>query len=176
MIKKSRLEELIKQDKKIYFIDWTYKEIKSVNKIVVSDYIITLEIVNDLLYVIRKEDAYKPEIIWTLKLSDIFETKEEAEWYKEFGSIERTETLKLPTWEEFNKDNFGIKFYNKDREFRLHRVRYSSSDKNPLWRIDLYASYGDDEDTIAWKKSWDLTKENYIESCKLCVKLFKGEE
>ena len=175
MIEKSRLEELIEQGATIYdkYRSYSLKNEKYIS----SDfsYERTAEIKDNKLHYTYEDNDYYEDLDKWLELEQLFETEKDAKWYKEFGSIERTETLKLPTWEEFNKDNFGIKFYNKDREFRLHRVRYSSSDKNPLWRIDLYASYGDDEDTIAWKKSWDLTKENYIESCKLCVKLFKGE-
>ena len=168
MIEKSRLEELIKEGATIY--EAKYGKVNPVDLAKQR-----VRFISEKMNMIDFEPSTEEKYLNHKYFHRLFETKEEAEWYKEFGSIERTETLKLPTWEEFNKDNFGIKFYNKDREFRLHRVRYSSSDKNPLWRIDLYASYGD-EDTIAWKKSWDLTKENYIESCKLCVKLFKGEE
>lgn len=112
----------------------------------------------------------------SVDLERIFETEEDAKFALKFKRIPKTEYLDLPTWEEFNKDNFGIKFYNKSREFCLHRVRYSASDKNPLWKIDLYESYGDDEDTVAWKKSWDLTKENYLEACEVARKLWLGEE
>lgn len=112
----------------------------------------------------------------SLDLERIFETEEDAEFALRYKRIPKTEYLDLPTWEEFNKDNFGVRFYNKSREFCLHRVRYSASDKKPLWKIDLYESYGDDEDTVAWEKSWDSTKENYLEACELCRKLWLGEQ
>ena len=40
-------------------------------------------------------------------------TKEEAEWELEFGNITRTETLRLPTFEEIKKAEF-FKFIGKD--------------------------------------------------------------
>lgn len=40
--------------------------------------------------------------------------EEAAEWHKEFGNITRTETLKLPTWEELkNKTEHYISFSTK---------------------------------------------------------------
>lgn len=162
MIEKSRLEKLIKQDKKIYFIDWAYKEIKSVNKIVVSDYIITLEIVNDLLYVIRKEDAYKPEIIWKLKLNDLFETRKQAEWALKYQHIPRAEYLDLPIWEEFCKH----KYISFNDEFCSRYVL--KLNKNSKLILTKYP-----ED---WEIFYEqATEENYEKACDLCVKLFKEE-
>ena len=172
MITKERLEELIKEGATIYVPDdlWqTIGEIHLEKKCYISE---NNKLCNDE---ITYKDLPGAIAMYSIPLEELFETKEDARWELEMTAT-RTETLKLPTWKEFNKDNFGIKFYNKSREFCLHRVRYSASDKNPLWKIDLYESYGDDEDTVAWEKSWDLTKENYIEACKLCIKLFKGEE
>lgn len=162
MITKERLKELIEQGATIYFINSDSVDCKD------SKYP-SVEVGNNYASILYGGHWHN------IDYENLFETEEDAKWELEMTAT-RTETLKLPTWEEFNKDNFGIKFYNKSREFCLHRVRYSSSDKNPLWKIDLYESYGDDEDTVAWEKSWDLTKENYINACKLCLRLFKGEE
>ena len=78
MITKERLKELIEQDKVFY---WVFnKEIRILCNLSVPTY-------------------WKKN--WELYGKDCFETKEEAEWHKEFGCIERPERLELPTWEEF---------------------------------------------------------------------------
>ena len=94
----------------------------------------------------------------------LFESLEDAHWYLDFGNITRTETLKLPNWEE--KDMF---------------FEFTDIDGND---IDLTICYGNiliqyyNKDNILTKEYFNkpLTKENYIEACKLCKKLFLGEE
>lgn len=156
MIEKQRLEELIKQGAFVY---------KIIGKNIVQ------MCANDIptFYTLNDEN-------WNIWKTDYFETKEEAEFALRFKRIPKTEYLDLPTWEEFLKNNFGVKFYYKSREFHLHKVRYSADDKNPEWKINLYESYCNDDDTVAWEKEWELTKENYIEACEICRKLFLGEE
>ncbi len=163
MIEKERLQELIEQNKEIYFVNWTYKEIECVNKIVIADYIITLEIVNDLLYVIRKEDAYKPEVIWKLKLNELFETKEDAEFALRYKRIPHTEYLDLPDWEEVEGD-YSLEFGNSSLEIYKSTNRILvMTNRNYLGLYD----YAFDKET---------TKENYLEACEICRKLWLGEE
>lgn len=101
-------------------------------------------------------------------LEDLFETKEEADWENEFGNITRTETLRLPNWEEFQnilrkKGRVDIYFYDTNKQ------------QHALWItmvqicvVDFFSdgSYGGTDEP--------LTKENYTEACRLCKKLFLG--
>lgn len=100
------------------------------------------------------------------KLEDLFATKEEAEWQLEFGNITRTEKLELPTWEQFKK-NKCFNFVGIDWTFyELHNRR----------RNKLQLDYSYDNDYYRPEKEWKLTYENYLEACRLCKKLFLGEE
>lgn len=149
MITKERLEELIEQGATIYFVykgnvDW-------------------------------KEGIYKDDFIlgethlaicWglqshALNYQDIFETEEEAEWHKEFGCIERTERLELPTWEEFDGQKF-VWFWDKDHKpCCLHYLNCNNM---------IFVNVDNKVIEIG-----ELTKENYYEACKLVKSLFLGE-
>lgn len=148
MIKKERLEELMKNNGKIYhIIEFNGECAVEKNKAVDFNAV-------DLLYSLMNGDKNK----W-------FETKEEAEWELEFGNITRTETLKLPSWEEFCKVK-DLGFYGA-----THTHYHIFSDLEWLWLVQR-------EDDEEW--SYDLfceraTKDNYIEACKLAKKLFLGE-
>lgn len=89
-----------------------------------------------------------------------FETKEEAEWCLEFGNIARVEKLSLPTFDEFKDKAGGLMFYIK-----TGYVLLSISDDRKMVYIQ-----GDELIFNA-----PLTKENYIDACKICKRLFKGE-
>lgn len=103
----------------------------------------------------------------------LFETKEEAEWQLEFGNITRTETLKLPTWEEAQKKLEVEICAPKGRKYLLQTkiiTGYSCERENPyIIRIDRIG-YADSQ------IDFEYTKENYIEACRLAKKLFLGEE
>lgn len=86
----------------------------------------------------------------------LFETKAEAEWHAEFGCIERTDRLELPTWEEFWNSGQTIWFTGKDGG------QYSLSIYNrEILLNDTYIGY--------------LDKENYTLACRKCKELFLGE-
>lgn len=101
-------------------------------------------------------------------LNDIYETKEDAEFSLEFQNITRTETLNLPTWEELNKkvDTIPNMFWQiaKCSEFIL----FLQTDKT-LNNTQIILRGNDDT------YNWGLTKENYLEACKIAKKLFLGE-
>lgn len=92
-------------------------------------------------------------------LNDIYETKEDAEFALEFQNIKRTETLNLPTWKKFKKDE-SFQFSDK----------YGSD-----WDLYIYSSgiivLLNGNKTYYFNNS----KEGYIEACKIVKKLFLGE-
>ena len=82
----------------------------------------------------------------------------------EFGNITRTETLKLPTWEEIDA-GYELEFGNSCLEvYKTGNRILVKTDKDCY--SDLYAYIFDEP----------ATKENYLEACELCRKLFLGEE
>lgn len=156
MITKERLEELIEQGATI----WTNNicHIKLVN-----DNQHNIELYKDCLY-IEEEFKSKSNIWWedyTKEFKDLFETKEEAEWHKEFGCIERTERLELPTWEEFDGQKF-VWFFDKDHKgCCLHYLNCSNK---------IFVNVGGEVVEIG-----ELNKENYTIACRKAKELFLGE-
>ena len=101
-------------------------------------------------------------------IGDIFATKEEAEWGLEFGDIERTEMLELPTWEQAleQSSEVGCGTTFVDAYKGKWQLIFA---KDEIILCD-WSIMGRDK---SWKK---LTYENYLEACRLCKKLFLGEE
>lgn len=157
MIEKRRLEELIKQGATIYCPYYMYYDgVELDNQDYVDD---------EFLYIFRqvwkKESSYDK-----FPFKCLFETREDAEWYREFGSIERTERLELPTWEEVSRDlenapvgNYVIK---SSDGWSLEYVKYNET------VIGLYSEY-------VWSE-WEATKENYSLACRKAKELFLGEK
>ena len=152
MISKERLEELIEQGATIY----------KIRDNMIIDYQLC-----SYNYLEDNELIYENVITnycrsWIGKLDDFFETEEDAKWELEMTAT-RTETLKLPNWEEFRK--LG--------EFTFYGFHQG--------KIKMFYNISDDEIKIDTGKDWYIfykkyNKENYIEACKLCLRLFKGEE
>ena len=154
MITKERLEELIEQSATIYrtYADVSVQEVKLNKK--------HMKVDNAFLWQ-KMTGAFKG---CGTPLDKLFETKEEAEWHKEFGCIERTERLELPTWEEVIKldTSNGIKTIKIFDDIWF----YITWDKKVvLTNLLTREFYSHDK----------LTKENYTLACRQCVKLFKGE-
>lgn len=153
-ITKEKLQELIEQGATIYWICGKNIEKKPLkhkyHKFCVVD--------NGMIY----EDNEKLGIgIWKHKLSKLFETKEEAEWHKEFGCIERTERLELPSWKEFEKDSV-VYFIDKQG---YNWDFYITDDKTSIILINGYEHY-----------EFEFTKENYTLACRKAKELFLGEK
>ena len=82
------------------------------------------------------------------------------DWEREFGCIERTERLVLPTWEEIQKYE---RFDFKDKYNHSYTLHYISGFKNLAisgWSTEYYAP---------------ATQENYTLACRKCKELFLGE-
>ena len=161
MISKERLEELIEQGATIYSNE--YGEIQLIKENDLSLYENGQN--NYILYALEPNKKYHNEIFD----EDLFETKEDAEFSLEFKNITRTETLNLPTWKELNKkvDTIPNMFWQiaKCSEFIL----FLQTDKT-LNNSQIILRGNDDT------YNWGLTKENYLEACKIAKKLFLGEE
>lgn len=100
-------------------------------------------------------------------IEDIFETKEDAEWHKEFGCIERTEQLVLPTWEEFSKCDKIVKFFTREIFYSMYVFEKNKS-TNDCWII-IRADNGERD---WWVFEEKLTKVNYTIACRKCRGLF----
>jgi hypothetical protein len=157
MITKERLQELIEQGATIW--SEQFRE-----KFLLKDFT-NIDFYNGFVSCFYKNR----ELI--INLNKVFETQEEAEWYKEFGCIERTERLELPTWEEIKHDfidnqqsggNYCVKeFFGKEQEYSLDIVVWNGEAKVAVSDDDFYEP---------------LTKENYILACRKAKELFLGEK
>ena len=98
---------------------------------------------------------------------DLWETKEEADWHREFGCIKRTERLDLPTWEQFDNSYKIIEFTSKlGKKCRIDGSFHLDSQLG-------YITLTVDHKTIVDLR--DYTKENYIKVCEKAKELFLGE-
>ena len=147
MIIKERLEELIEQCATIYSNEYGEIQLKKENDLSLYENGQN----NYILYALEPNKKYHNEIFD----EDLFETEEEAKWFSEFGCIERTERLELPTWEEFNNQP---EFYFDD--YTLVKI----NDKILL--KDCFEDY-------VYK---EFTKENYTLACRKAKELFLGEK
>ena len=167
MISKERLEELIEQGATIYSTDTKmYGLVK------------WLELENKLERLeFNKDGEVKLFIIdngwwhW-FNLKDLYEDLEDVKWHKEFGHIERTERLELPTWEELFKEDRVLDCYTQ--EFGI--VKNRSFIGVVLLGVDftneiVEVSIGSDQIFCEL-----LTKENYTIACKRARDLFLGEK
>ena len=157
MITKERLEELIEQGATIYGIDdrWDIVEVRELDaqQIYYSSSNANYQYVFDDHSVVEFFD------------DKLFETKEDAEEYAEFGNIPRIEWLELPSWEDVLKgEDISIHFQNqrKDIAYELY--------------VDAYKGgiFIEKDHEVIWIRP--TTRENYNEARRLCVKLFKGED
>lgn len=154
MIDKERLEKLIKQGATIYrtYADVSVQEVR-LNK----NY---MKVDNAFLWQ-KMKGAFKS---CGTPLDKLFETKEDAEWHKEFGCIERTERLELPTWEDACD---GITHNIPFTTPKCQKVEMIICDEY----IDIVSIY---QSIIDFSKP--LTKENYTLACRKAKELFLGEK
>lgn len=93
-------------------------------------------------------------------ISNLFETKEEAEWELEFGNITRTEKLELPTWKEVQNG----KRYCFDDKYHTHNYMFG---KSYLIKNCIIVGINGSADN-----KFDCNYDGYINACRLCKKLF----
>ena len=158
MITKNRLEELIQKEITFYVVCWG--KIKTI-------------LPNDLVYMDIEEDTICYEVVddtpRTTDLGHLFETRKDADWYIEFGRIQRVERLKLPTWEEFiKKPNLP----ENDIVFKTEGHGYKCYHGFGILYIIKY----DEKDRVETIFEKPLTEENYTLACRKCKSLFLGEQ
>lgn len=149
MITRERLEELMKQGAKVYR---TYADVC----VCELDLKKCIEIDNGYAWVkgtgCVKQCGYP--------LENLYETKEEAKFAKEFKNITRIDTLNLPTFEELKKfERFDFEAKDGHR-YTIHFI--SGFNTLAITGIIENKYYG------------EATKENYLEACKIAKKLFLG--
>ena len=162
MITKERLEELIKQKQPIYYKDYYI--------IYPSKWRYGYAIPEQLECLYKKPFN---KLIW-YDLIDLYGSKEERDWHREFENITRTETLKLPTWEKIKRKPTIISFMSKD--WKLCKLGLGeivavigNGTKSSKKRYVCVCIDKDDH-------YFERTEKGYIEACELCRKLFLGEE
>lgn len=162
MITKERLEELIEQGATVCnaYKDWDNVWHCRFGNVVQEE--------NHLLF---KENGSSLSVIMH-DTNNLYETKEQAEWEWEFGCIERTERLELPTWEELFKEDRVLDCYTQ--EFGI--VKNRSFIGVVLLGVDftneiVEVSIGSDQIFCEL-----LTKENYTLACRKAKELFLGEK
>jgi len=156
MIQPDRLKELIFQEKGCYVLFGSDIGYIHLNK----EYKPEIQKNRDgeyFIYLYTNNEFESKDIIFVY---DLFETEEEAEWALEFGNITREEKLSLPSWEEIKK---GRATFFSD----VNHLGFIT----PL-DIIVINEYDDGSKTLL---KTPLTKENYIEACRLAKKLFLGE-
>lgn len=172
MITAERLKELIKQGEGIYKLD--SGKIYKIQLINNNDYKVNIG-TQDLYIDWRERNEYGYG--WwkndRISFENLFETKEEAEWELEFGNIARTETLRLPSWNDAQK-GISYQFYAPKGNVYLLETKvktgYSCDRENPyIIRIERIGYSNNEND-------YEFNKDNYIEACRLAKKLFMGEK
>lgn len=156
MISREQLEDLIKKNMPIYGIDYgRYLEpdiveipVRSLRYCPSND---------NYQYLSSKDgDCY----LYEFSNEDLYETKEDVEFAKEFKNITRTETLNLPTFEELKKfERFDFKAKDGHR-YTIHFI--SGFNTLAITGIIENKYYG------------EAIKENYLEACKIAKNLFLG--
>ena len=159
MIKKERLEELLEQGATIYE---AYPDgIDKINLANTAHYD----------YLLAQQELK----IQKIEFEYLHETKEDAEFFREFGFIEKPLKLNLPRWEEFKK----LEFYTEKAKI-IFCKRIESCLKLPVFEeenyevIEIWETTFDGENSCHYHEL--ATKENYILACRKCKELFLGDE
>ena len=169
MISKERLEELIEQEATIWAVydEDRMEQIKLIVRMmgVSVDEYNKLHDCEPMLY-----SQFCGVFRDICPISWLFETKEDAEWHKEFGCIERTERLELPTWEEDVCKDILFSALGGTRYIFMKKIKtgYSIEKENPY--IIRIQKIGECDNFI----DYEYTKENYTLACRKAKELFLG--
>ena len=154
MIKKERLEELIEKEAAVFVIDCNNK----VKRIPLGESVTFFADGGNVF-------CYP---FGNCLIDEVFENEEDAEWHKEFGCIERTERLELPTWEEvvdiIYGGSFGVQTIIKFDKCKFgYKLQLDGN-------VYIFVDKGTDTLFMG-----SLTKENYTLACRKAKELFLGE-
>lgn len=163
MITKERLEELIEQGATIYSLDTKLYGCVKYLELKCDTQKPTYNVLDEVKFTITDNGWWH----W-FSIKDLYESKEDVEEILEFGNITRTERLELPSWASIEKD--FDKFTNGSYVL-AERDEFSLELKISKPLISQIVIYTEDDDY-----NWNLSRENYNEARRLCVKLFKGEK
>lgn len=153
MITKERLEKLIEEDAVLYWLlrgDILLVDTTLINKLgdIAIEYL---------------DETYHCNL--TVNISDLYESRDDVEEEREFGSVFRTERLIFPYWSDVLKgEDISIHFQNKRKDISYEL--YVDAHKGGI--------FIEKDHQVIWLKQ--ITRENYNKARRLCVKLFKGEE
>lgn len=169
MITKERLEELIKEEKTIYYVNNYYNKVE--------------EIFLNCAYEIIDNDerncltTYDIDLFYnvTYEFDKLFETKEEAEFVQKFHTS-KTIYFEPPTWEEFLKTESIEKPANwscGDIDIILHKKYKTFGLEDEIAVINGFNYRGFN---YINKNGIDNRKEKYYEALEYAKKLFLEEE
>ena len=151
---KERLEELIKQEARVYTPTSTIRLHKDDR--VCSD--------KEILGI--KQGFYLVHRNMWFPLNRVYETKEQVEWRNKTYT-ERTERFEPPMWEDLSYGWWTFDFIAKEGDFVNHYV----------FRISKLISISIVNETDTQKIfTSDPTKENYEKACEIVRDLFKGDK
>ena len=177
---KSELQKLIKKGGTIYVVEYyDYPPYSDIDEYDLTEY--TLEFPIDkpgLVSFIDKDPEFCPNCL-DIEIAQCYTSKEDAEFERDFKDIRRTEVLNLPTWEEIQKKRYDITFRIKDDIITFTNQWYEGynieMNSDPL-RNELTKWYMTVEGDYKCYFDKLMSKENYLEACKVAKELFlKGE-
>lgn len=159
-ISKERLEELKEKNATVY-------------ELLMNKEVLKVELNNN--YYIMLDKVYENKLgklpLRPHWLSDLFETKKDAEWTMRFKRIPRTDYLDLPTWEEFKKKQLKNKCYC---------VPFIGANPGCFYQLFIDAKteeitiYDCDCEDIVF--SMKQNQKNYTLACEKARELFLGEQ
>lgn len=160
MITKERLKELIQQRATIWCSSWEEEVNLSPENCVIDDLCIPEVNFREKRLLVLEDD--KKTALHSYRLQFLEEDVETEKFKLEFQNITRTDTMNLPTFEEFKKFE---RFEFKAKDGHQYTIHYISG-------FNTLAITG----IIENKYYGEATKENYLEACKIAKKLFLGEK
>lgn len=180
MVTKNRLEELIKNNARVYIkkdLNFNPCSLTADNGTnTYFDKVATYDNFDKECYLIsytcnRETGVAVGNTI--CKLEDIYEEKE-AQWELENTAIVE-DVLKFPQWQDIKFDargRFVKRFHIKDDYDYFGELRVINIDDEHGTIVVQEVSAGSGGETFFDR---GLTEENYKMACKICIKLFKGE-
>ena len=166
MIEKERLEELIRQGATVWSL--TFESEITLNE----KCYVYLDANCD--YRLFAFDAFGCQAITYLE--DLEEDVETVKFKCKYQNITRTETLSLPTWEEFEQKSYFDFIASDGRNIIIEQtLLVDFAEEDCLSDFNLVVSDWNGYSHKALFRG-DYTKESYTKACELCRKLFLGEE